>query len=180
VYVGGVAAGAPPERAAALLPALEFVPDAMVLEGEWQQERELARQMETWRVELGQKLSSEVFLREARHALYLRRAIARDGVRHVHAPGPAELLTGWILRRLCGVTLSVTLEKKETGLGDTLLGRMLRDCVGVRCGFDEAVCEKWLNGQPSRPVVVPFKPGRAVEAPWGEQMQRWASAAGQP
>lgn len=176
VYTSAVVSGTVPEKAPALLPALEFVPDAMVLEGEWQQERELARQIETWRVELGQKLSSELFLREARHALYLRQAITRDGVSHVHALGPHELLTGWILRRLCGLTLSVTLEHKTHGIGDAVLTKLLRDCVAVRCGFEPAVCEKWLGANGTRPLLSRYKPSRPHDPEWLGRLKGWSAA----
>lgn len=178
VYALEVASRPVPDKITALLPAVEFLPDGMVLEGEWQQERELARQIETWRVELGQKLSSETFLRAARHALYLHRSLRRDGVRHLHALGPRELLTGWILHRLCGVTLSVTLESKTHGLGDAVLGRLLRDCIGIRCGFDETACAQWLGSVPSRakPFTLRHKPGRPVEREWLEKLARWGAA----
>ncbi|MES2572787.1 MAG: glycosyltransferase, partial [Verrucomicrobiota bacterium] len=39
--------GSVPDAAAKTLRPVEFLPDAMVIEGEWQQERELARQIET-------------------------------------------------------------------------------------------------------------------------------------
>lgn len=114
-----------------LMARTQFLPDGMVLEGEWQQERELARQMETWRAELGQKLSSELFLTHARYALYLRQWIKREGIQKVHASSDAELLVAWLLNRLCGVKISATLRAKTT-LPASVVLQLTKRCSALR------------------------------------------------
>lgn len=169
VYVAHVGAGAVPESAARTLPMLDFLPDAMVLEGEWQQERELARQMETWRVDLGQKLATETFFQAARYALYLRRWIARDNVRHIHAMSSRELLCGWMLRKLTGVTLSATLEEKSPHLADAVVAKLAPDCAGLR------ILGEGIAFEPDQkpPIVVRHKHGRAIEPEWLAQLAKW-------
>jgi hypothetical protein len=158
-----------------LLQNVEFLPDGMVIEGEWQQERELARQIETWRAGLGQALSSELFLQHARYALFLRRWVKRDGVRHVHAMGARELLTGWILRRLCGVTLSATLDEHSSSFADSVLERIARDCVGLRIAATAPAWTSRLEQTPSGPVLMPIKPkrGQALEPEWLGKLNEW-------
>ncbi len=171
IYVGHATSTAPPDSAAKTLPHLDFLPDAMVLEGEWQQERELARQMETWRVDLGQKLPTDLFLQQARHALFLRRWIERDGVRHLHAMSSRELLCGWMLRKLTGVTSSVTLEEKSPHLPESVALKLAADCIGVRLLGDSFATE--LN-QPAQ-TIVRHKHGRAIEPEWLALLQKWAA-----
>ncbi len=145
----------------------------MVLEGEWQQERELARRIETWRVELGQKLSSEIFLTAARYALFSARWIARDGVRHLHAMTTRELLCGWMLRKLCGITLSVTLEEKSPHLPE-LRGRQARRGVRWRAHPGDGFASETrpsLAGPLSR-----HKHGRAIEPEWLVHLEKWGAS----
>jgi hypothetical protein len=161
------------ETTAEILPNLSFLPDAFVLEGEWQQERELARQIETWRAELGQKLATEVFLQHARYALFLRRWIERDGVRHVHAMTARELLCGWMLRRLCNVTLSTSIEEKNGILADAVMAKLLPHCVGVRVlGEAAAVSVADSNATPP-PVLIRHKHGRTLEPAWLAHLAQW-------
>src|SRR6185295_17120993 len=86
-----------------VVPHIDFLPDGMVLEGEWRQEGDLAHQMETARIEFTPDLSSELFLQQARYAMYMRDWIKRDGIKHLHAMSTADLVWGWMLQRLTGV-----------------------------------------------------------------------------
>jgi glycosyltransferase involved in cell wall biosynthesis len=163
LFVLGVSS-AGPENLAGLLGSCDFLPDGMVQEGEWQQERALARQMETWRVELGEKISSESFLHSARQALALRELVAEAGIRHLHALSPRELLTGWVLRRLCSLSLSVTLEGKGPAEGEEAPERLLAACTGIYCTW----AEKRVAEIPAeiRARLVPGKPGRPLPEAW--------------
>ena len=159
-----------------MLPHLRFLPDAMVLEGEWQQERGLARQMETWRVELGQKLPSEFFLQSAREALYLRRWIARDEIRHIHAMTSRELLCTWMLNRLCAVSYSVTVEAGESFLPRSVVIKLAAAAVSARVPSEEIAAEF----RKANPTVAPgslhrYKPGRNIEPEWLANLTTWGS-----
>jgi len=176
IYVTHAGNAAPSEPSRQLLGQCEFLPDGMVLEGEWQQERDLARRMETWRVELGQKLSSETFLRNARYALYLRRWIERDGIRHIHATGAEELLTGWILRRLSQVTLSVSLAE-DTSLPASVTAQLARECAGIRVIGKNPDLLALLAKNPNAGGVLQEKRkfSRAVEPEWLEKLRSWSA-----
>ncbi len=179
IYTAEAGSAAPSDAARRILPHCDFLPDGMVLEGEWQQERELARRVETWRAELGQKLSSETFLRNARHALYLRSWVARDGIRHLHAAGALELLTGWILRRICGVTLSVTLGK-EPALPTSVVEQLTRDCVGVRLSEKSPELAAAFGKTPEGAALLHANPKLRPEADptWLAKLAGWGGAKG--
>jgi glycosyltransferase involved in cell wall biosynthesis len=111
-----------------LLGALIFLPDAMVLEGEWQQERHFARRIETLRSELGQKISTEFFLQHARYALYLRRICEREKLPQLHALDSGALLCAWILHRLAGIKMSADLNGPQL-LADATVAQLSRELV---------------------------------------------------
>lgn len=173
VYVVNASSQPTPDTAGQTLPHLQFLPDGMVLEGEWQQERELARRIEVWRQDLGQKLSSEFFLQQARYALFLRRWIERDGIRHLHAMTTRELLCGWILHKLCGVTLSATLEEKSPHLASSIVVQLAPDCAGLRVAGDELHNElaPLFKGR----VLLRHKHGRAIEPEFLARLKGWGS-----
>ena len=118
-----------------VVPRIGFLPDGMVLEGEWRQEADLAHQLETARIQFTPDLSSEWFLQQARYAMYMRDWIVRDGIKHLHAMSTAELVWGWMLHKLTGVTLSVTVEDKGH-LPKSAMIELISDCNGVR--FEKA------------------------------------------
>lgn len=179
VFATAATGDEPKGAALELLPAFAFLPDGMVLEGEWQQERELARRLETWRVQLGEKISSEDFLRHARYALYLRRTIELDEIRHIHALSARELLTAWLLHRLCEITFTATLDTKDVELSESASQRILRDSAGVRARAEDLRKTPWLeetktaSGQ--KLVVMRQKRGWPVETAW---LQKLAESGG--
>jgi hypothetical protein len=166
------AGGAAPDEWRRTLPRCDFLPDAMIVEAEWAQEKDLRHQLETIRNELGSKLPTEEFLRHARYALSLRKFVKRDGVRHIHAAGTRELLTAWLLRRLCGVTVSATIEDKPAIHGDPLL-ILARDCAALRSGADPFT----EAGEP-RPKVTLQRSGRGFDAAWLARLHELANAQG--
>ena len=174
VYVAQASQLPVPELFAETLPQLRFLPDGMVLEAEWQQERELARQIEVWRQDLGQKLSSEFFLQQARYALFLRRWIERDGVRHLHAMSARELLCGWMLRKLCGVTLSASLEEKNAHLPGSVIVQLAAECAGLRLGSADLHAELAPAFKTDGRFLLLHKHGRAVEPEFISRLAAWA------
>ncbi|MHA3771044.1 glycosyltransferase [Verrucomicrobiota bacterium sgz303538] len=161
-----------------LLSEVDFLPDGMVVEGEWQQERELARQVETWRILLGQALSSELFLQHARYAIFLRRWVIRHGVRHVHALSARELLTGWILRRLCGVTLSATIDE-HTEFSSSVFAKLASDCVGLRITPSAPEWVAKCDKAPGTPWLLTSKSkrGQSLEPEWLGKLNEWSGVA---
>jgi hypothetical protein len=90
---------------------IDFLPERIVLEAEWRYEEEWARRIEASRAELGADLDPAVFHEEACHALWLRKVVTREKIGHVHAAGSQALLCAWILRKVCGVTVSASIEE---------------------------------------------------------------------
>jgi glycosyltransferase involved in cell wall biosynthesis len=158
----------------------DFLPDGMVVEGEWQQERELARQMETWRGHLGEALPSEVFLQHARYALFLRKWLRQYGVRHLHALGARELLTAWLLRRLSGITLSATIDGREPEFADSVLQKLGKDCVGLRVALGEPAWVERLESETTGPLITVRRQKRApteLEPEWIGKLSEWSGRA---
>jgi glycosyltransferase involved in cell wall biosynthesis len=174
IYVNHASNLPAPDTFAETLPHLRFLPDGMVLEGEWQQERELARRVEVWRQDLGQKLSSEFFLQQARYALFLRRWIERDGVRHLHAMTSRELLCGWMLRKLCGVTLSASIEEKSPHLAGSVIAQLAGECAGLRLSSEELHKELAPSFKADGRFLLLHKHGRTVEPEFISRLAAWA------
>lgn len=149
----------------------EFLPDAMVLEGEWQQEKDLRHRLEVARGDLGTKVSTEEYLRQARHALYLRSTIVKEGTRHVHALSSRELIAAWLLRKLCGVTISATIEDQPALHDDPILA-IAPDCAALRIG-NSRVLEKVRSLGNAAPVIE--KAGRGADAAWVARLQKLSS-----
>ena len=149
----------------------EFLPDAMVVEGEWQQEKDLRHRIEVSRGELGTKLSTEIFLQQARYALYLRTAVKRDGVRHVHAASATELLAAWVLRRICGVTISATIEDNPP-LHDDVLVSLAKECIGIRTA-NKVLAEKLRAIGAGGPQGESAK-GRGFDPNWLARLHEWS------
>lgn len=150
----------------------EFLPDAMVVEGEWQQEKDLRHRLEVARGELSSKLSTEEYLRQARYALFLRAAITADGTKHVHAASSRELVTAWLLRRLTGVTISATIEDRPAIPDDALLV-LARDCVAVRCGHDRVAAK--IRVLEAKGLIVDPRGGKGFGSAWLQKLQAWSA-----
>ena len=75
---------------------LEFLPDAMAIEAEWQANRELILALEDNRANESHRVPVDLFLREAHFAVMLRRILADRNICHVHATSS---------RAVCGVLL---------------------------------------------------------------------------
>lgn len=89
--------------------AMEFLPDATVLEAAWRSHPALAAKAETLRPEAG-PVDGERFYLNARRAVHLATQIP---VRHwckVHAVRAHTLLLAWLLHRLTGLPASATIE----------------------------------------------------------------------
>ena len=110
---------------------MKFLPDAMVLEAEWQQERTLARELEAEHTSSLQRVPAALFLEQARYALSLRKMLARENISHLHATSSRALVCGLLLKKLLGLSLSVALESRPA-LPRTALKEALRQCSGGR------------------------------------------------
>ena len=93
---------------------LEFLPDAMAIEAEWQANRELVLALEDDRANESHRAPVDLFLRQARFALTLRRMFAQRKICHVHATSSRALICGVLLKKMLGVS-SERIDRSEAG-----------------------------------------------------------------
>jgi glycosyltransferase involved in cell wall biosynthesis len=110
---------------------LEFLPDAMAIEAEWQGNRELVLALEDNRANEKHRVPVSLFLRQARFAVTLRRMLCHRNLCHVHATSSRALVCGVLLKKMLGVSLSASIEAKPALSHDTIEA-MLTHAVGGR------------------------------------------------
>jgi glycosyltransferase involved in cell wall biosynthesis len=127
---------------------LEFLPDAMAIEAEWQANRELVLALEDNRANESHRAPVDLFLRQARFAVTLRRMFAQRKICHVHATSSRALICGVLLKKILGVSLSASIEarpalSRETiesalqhALGGRIADRKLSEQIGAPFFFD--------------------------------------------
>ena len=127
---------------------LEFLPDAMAIEAEWQAHRELVLALEDNRANESHRVPVDLFLRQARFAVMLRRILTQRKICHVHATSSRALVCGVLLKKILGVSLSVSVEAKpvlsrealesalEHAVGGRIADRKLSDQIGAPFFFD--------------------------------------------
>ena len=156
--------------------AATFVPDGMVLEGDWQRDRNLARDIERWRSET--LIEADEYLAQARWVPWLRRQLASANVCHLHVAGSGGLPAGWMLQKLAGISLSATLEARPPR-PPSQLQYLLGGALVVRTPDAELL--EGEDGRFERDVLSAprrfFGGGASSEAlrAWGERLQRFAS-----
>jgi len=138
---------------------LEFLPDAMAIEAEWQANRELVLALEDDRANESHRVPVDLFLRQARFALTLRRMLARRKICHVHATSARALICGVLLKKMLGVSLSAAIEAKPPlsreviegvlnhAVGGRIADRKLSEHLGPPFFFDRAASNQtWVRG----------------------------------
>jgi glycosyltransferase involved in cell wall biosynthesis len=128
--------------------SLEFLPDAMAVEAEWQANRELVLALEDNRANDTHRVPVDLFLRQARFAVSLRRLLARREICHVHATSSRALIAAVLLKKICGVGLSASIEAKpavsretienalQHAVGGRIADRKLAEVIGAPFFFD--------------------------------------------
>jgi glycosyltransferase involved in cell wall biosynthesis len=127
---------------------LEFLPDAMAIEAEWQANRELVLALEDDRANETHRAPVDLFLRQARFAVTLRRMFAQRNICHVHATSSRALICGVLLKKIMGISLSASIEAKapfsrdalenalEHAVGGRIADRKLSEQIGAPFFFD--------------------------------------------
>jgi hypothetical protein len=110
---------------------LEFLPDAMAIEAEWQANRELVLALEDDRANETHRVPVDLFLRQARFAVTLRRLFSQREICHVHATSSRALICGLLLKKILSVSLSASIEPKPA-LSHETLESALQHAVGGR------------------------------------------------
>lgn len=181
IYVWRSGSIVPAKGSERLVHALEFLPDAIVIEAEWHADRSRAHEIESWRRELPPECNTADYLETARVALYLAPKLVRAGIRHIHATDSRALLCAWILQRLAKITISATIESPPA-FASGVVERLLTSCTGgrvsdpkIRAGFDgrflaEPKPTRWRG---------PFGPSGAHSSEqfleqWRDQLETWS------
>ena len=127
---------------------LEFLPDAMAIEAEWQASRELVLALEDNRANESHRVPVDLFLRQARFAVTLRRILTQRKICHVHATSSRSLVCGVLLKKILGVGLSASIEAKpalsrealesalEHAVGGRIADRKLSEQIGAPFFYD--------------------------------------------
>jgi hypothetical protein len=162
---------------------LEFLPDAMAIEAEWQANRKLVLALEDDRANEAARAPVGFFLRQARFAITLRRMFAQRNISHVHATSSRALICGVLLKKLLGITLSASIEAKPPlsrevienalrhAVGGRIANRKLSDHLGDPFVFDRAASKRgWV-----RSLRLP--PRARYWQEWADQLDRWISEA---
>ena len=90
---------------------LEFLPDGIVLEGEWRANPKRVAQLEAIRNELGTAVSGELFFKEARRALRLVAILEKRDIPRIHFSRSHGALCAWLVKKLTGCQLSGAIEE---------------------------------------------------------------------
>jgi glycosyltransferase involved in cell wall biosynthesis len=171
---------------------LEFLPDAMAIEAEWQANRKLVLALEDDRANETARAPVDLFLRQARFAITLRRMFAQKNISHVHATSSRALICAVLLKKLLGVTLSASIEAKPP-ISREIIGNALRHAVGGR------IADRKFSGHLGDPFVFDragsnrvwvrslrwLKPVSRIDLTrrarfwqeWAELLDRWSSEA---
>ena len=121
--------------------SFQYLPDAMVIEAEWQASVPLLRELEAVRADQKHRPSSVLFLEQARVALILRRLFRQHWIGHVHATSSRTLLCALMLKKLLGVTVSVAIEENPIFTKE-FLSEVFDQCEGGRSCDRELIADR--------------------------------------
>jgi glycosyltransferase involved in cell wall biosynthesis len=171
---------------------LEFLPDAMAIEAEWQANRELVLALEDNRANESHRVPVDLFLRQAHFAVMLRRIVAQRKICHVHATSSRALICGVLLKKMLGVSLSASIEARpvlpretiesalEHAIGGRIADRKLSEQIGAPFYFDRPASNgpfvrglRWLK--PVSRIDLTRPPSFWQE--WVNRLNHWSAAA---
>lgn len=168
---------------------LEFLPDAMVIEAEWQANPALAQRLEEERAQQRNRVPSAIFLRQARFALVLQTLLRDKNVSHLHATSSRALVCALMLRKLLNITVSATIEPRpefpqawiEDALSECVAARLsdrkllhqrggsfLVDKTTFRCAPRKAL------GLVSQKIGIDLTAGARFWQEWAKLLLRWS------
>ena len=117
---------------------LVFLPDASVIEAEWQANRAIGYELEDDRANEAHRAPASIFLQQARYAVVLRALLKERSIAHVHATSSRMLLCALMLKKLVGVTVSAAIEP-DPELPLPVIEAALARCEGGRIANKEIV-----------------------------------------
>jgi hypothetical protein len=171
---------------------LEFLPDAMAIEAEWQASRELVLALEDDRANETHRVPVDLFLRQARFAVTLRRIFAQNKICHVHATSSRALIAGVLLKKILGVSLSASIEARpalspqalegalQHAVGGRIANRKLSEQIGPPFFFDRPASNdalvrslRWL-----KPLSrIDLTRGGNFWQEWANRLGHWSGGA---
>lgn len=169
---------------------LEFLPDSMAIEAEWQANRKLVLALEDDRANETARVPVDLFLQQARFAITLRRMFAQRDIAHVHATSSRALICGALLKKLLGISLSATIEARppisrevienalQHAVGGRIADRRLREQVGDPFVFDRAGSNHvWTRSLHWLKPVIRIDLTRRARfwQEWAGLLDRWSS-----
>jgi len=169
---------------------LEFLPDSMAIEAEWQANRKLVLALEDDRANETARVPVHLFLQQARFAITLRRMFAQRDISHVHATSSRALICGVLLKKMLGITLSATIEAKPPisrevienalrhAVGGRIADRRLREHVGDPFVFDRAGSNRvWTRSlHLLKPVIrIDLTRRAGFWQEWADLLAGWSS-----
>jgi hypothetical protein len=167
-----------------LVTGFQYLPDAMVIEAEWQSSAPLVRELEAMRANQKNRPPSDLFLEQARAALVLRRLFLQHNVTHVHATSSRTLLSALILKKLLGLSISAAIEDKPV-LSEQVIIDAFDQCAGGRSNqrkllarrgdgfmFDQML-EKLSVNHIGRWLIQKAKIGWTGDGPFWQEWSRW-------
>lgn len=166
----------------------QYLPDAMVIESEWQENQTAVRELEAMRANQQHRPPSDLFLEQARATLALRSLFRQENIGHVHATSSRTLLCALFLKKFLRLTISVAIED-EPIFPEPFLAEALNQCVGGRSKnrellarrgsgflFDEALDRPSVNEIGpwlSRKAKIDWSGARSFWEEWSEQLKNW-------
>ncbi|MEP6602126.1 MAG: glycosyltransferase family 4 protein, partial [Nitrospirota bacterium] len=175
-----------------LVREFEYLPDAMVIEAEWQANLTDVRELEAMHANQRNRPPSDFFLEQAHAALMLRRLFLQHNVGHVHATSSRTLLCALFLKQLLGLSISVAIEAKPV-LTEQFILDALDQCIGGRSNDRELLARRgsgflfdqtlekpsvndigpWLT----RKARIDWTGGRLFWQEWSQQLNGWTRQA---
>jgi len=171
---------------------LEFLPEAMALEAEWQANPKLVRALEDDRANESPRPPADLFLRQGRFAVTLRRMFAQRNISHVHATSSRALIAGVLIKKICGITLSASIEAKPPvarevieaalrhAVGGRIADRKLSERVGEPFIFDRAGSNRVLvrSLRLLKPISrIDLTRRSSFWQEWTASLERWSSGS---
>ena len=104
-------------------PEVDYLPDGIVLESEWQSSPALRAALEAVRHDLGSAIDGEFFFRCARRATWIAAESRKLGIKLLHAARSHESVVAWLASRIGGPAFTVSFEEGH-GLDERLAERI--------------------------------------------------------
>jgi hypothetical protein len=159
-----------------LVSRLQFLPDAMVIEAQWQAHLTSVHELEDDRANQQHRVPGALFLEQARYAIALRRPLQEQNISHVHATSSRALVCAMMLKKLLGVTVSAAIES-EPALPARALRGALDECTGGRVSdpkLSAHLSSAFLLEQGGSKLLGKIAGRGSTWQKWSELLVRWS------